>query len=63
MKTFTLICLLASALAAPAPQGSGSANCAAIQTKLEQGIQANLDIQSQELKGYASPHHPKIPPR
>ncbi|KAB2103077.1 hypothetical protein AG0111_0g8862 [Alternaria gaisen] len=53
MKTFTLLCLFASAIAAPAPQASGTTNCAAIQMKLEQGIQANLDIQAQELKGYA----------
>jgi hypothetical protein len=52
MKTFTLLCLFASAIAAPAPQASGTTNCAAIQMKLEQGIQANLDIQAQELKGY-----------
>ncbi|KAG9192850.1 hypothetical protein G6011_11584 [Alternaria panax] len=51
MKTFAILCLFTSALAAPAPQASGTANCAAIQTKLEQGIQANLDIQAQELKG------------
>jgi hypothetical protein len=54
MKTFTLLCLFVSALAAPAPQAA-PANCAEIQTKLEKGIQANLDIQAQELKGYVHP--------
>jgi hypothetical protein len=62
MKTFTLLCLFVSALAAPAPQAS-PANCAAIQTKLEQGIQANLDIQAQELKGYVSLAIPSFLPQ
>jgi hypothetical protein len=75
MKTFAILALIATALAAPAGQGcgnaaapatgkaggvaaggaaaGGAASCAAAKTQLESGIQANLDIQAQELAGYA----------
>jgi uncharacterized protein len=53
MKSFTILCLVATALAAPAKMAAApTANCTQIQTQLEKGIQANLDIQAQELKGY-----------
>jgi hypothetical protein len=56
MKSFTILCLVATALAAPAKMAAApTANCTQIQTQLEKGIQANLDIQAQELKGYTWP--------
>ncbi|KAH8722356.1 hypothetical protein GQ44DRAFT_622830 [Phaeosphaeriaceae sp. PMI808] len=44
------MCLIAAALAAPAPQAAG-AKCTQAQAHLTKGIQQNLDIQAQELKG------------
>lgn len=54
MKSFTIFCLVATTLAAPAAQAANgtAAACAQSQSSLEKGIQANLDIQAQELKGY-----------
>jgi hypothetical protein len=53
MKSFALLCFVAVALAAPAKLApTASLNCTEVQTQLEKGIQANLDIQAQELKGY-----------
>jgi hypothetical protein len=53
MKSIAIFCLVATALAAPAKMAAAPrANCTMVQTQLEKGIQANLDIQAQELKGY-----------
>jgi hypothetical protein len=52
MKSFAIMCFIAAALAAPAQQAV-DAQCCQAQAQLEKGIQANLDIQAQELKGYA----------
>ncbi|EOA92306.1 uncharacterized protein SETTUDRAFT_86794 [Exserohilum turcica Et28A] len=57
MKGFAFMCLIAAALAAPAAvcqkaAAVTGAACTKAQTELEAGIQANLDIQAQELKGY-----------
>lgn len=54
------MCLIAAALAAPAAvcqkaAAVTGAACTKAQTELEAGIQANLDIQAQELKGYVYP--------
>jgi hypothetical protein len=46
------MCFIVAALAAPAQQ-TVSSTCCQAQTQLEKGIQQNLDIQAQELKGYA----------
>jgi hypothetical protein len=54
MKTFAILCFVAAAFAAPAQQAPGAqagANCSQAQAQLERGIQQNLDIQAQELKG------------
>ena len=56
MKTFAFMCLIAVALAAPAQKAAAAAGCTGAacqkaQTQLEAGIQKNLDIQAQELKG------------
>ncbi|KAH7092114.1 hypothetical protein FB567DRAFT_231124 [Paraphoma chrysanthemicola] len=59
MKSFVLALLVASVLGAPTQQPSctqeaaaaPAADCAQVQGQLEKGIQANLDIQAQELKG------------
>lgn len=63
MKSFAILCLVAAALAAPSPASNpkslpsgkpgiaAASNCTGIQTQLTQGIQANLDIQAQELAG------------
>lgn len=59
MKSFAILCLIATALAAPAMQAAApSANCTQVQNQLEKGIQANLDIQAQELKGYTDSPFP-----
>jgi hypothetical protein len=54
MKTFAIMCFIAAAMAAPAVQNP-TARCCEAQAQLEKGIQANLDIQGQELKGYVFP--------
>ncbi|KAH7068165.1 hypothetical protein BKA63DRAFT_107563 [Paraphoma chrysanthemicola] len=59
MKTFVLAFLIAHVLSAPTQQQSctqdaaaaPAADCAQVQGQLEKGIQANLDIQAQELTG------------
>ncbi|USP81946.1 hypothetical protein yc1106_09220 [Curvularia clavata] len=61
MKAFTLLVLIASALAAPANKGGcgnaagaaagGAAACTKTRADLEKGIQDNLNIQAQELAG------------
>ncbi|CAE7180159.1 hypothetical protein PTNB73_03705 [Pyrenophora teres f. teres] len=62
MKSFAILALIAgSAFAAPASSGCAAAaagngtltgdSCTAARTQLVDGIQANLDIQAQELKG------------
>lgn len=64
MKTFAILALIAVAIAAPATSscdsapaaGNGTvtgAGCTAARAQLVDGIKANLDIQAQELKGYA----------
>ena len=66
MKSFAILALIAgSAFAAPASSGCAAAaagngtltgdSCTAARTQLVDGIQANLDIQAQELKGYVTP--------
>lgn len=71
MKTFAILCLVAAALAAPAApgapaqqpgqagqaKGGAGASCSQAQSALEKGIQQNLDIQAQELKGYVGSNH------
>ena len=68
MKTFAILALIAVAIAAPATSscdsaptaGNGTvtgAGCTAARAQLVDGIKANLDIQAQELKGYASPRN------
>ena len=68
MKTFAILALIAVAIAAPAAPSCGSApaagngtvtsaGCTAARAQLVDGIKANLDIQAQELKGYARPRN------
>jgi hypothetical protein len=54
MKTFAIMCFVAAVMAAPVQQAA-DAQCGQAQAQLEKGIQANLDIQARELKGYACP--------
>lgn len=64
MKTFFVLALIAGAFAAPAAKGCAAvaapaatngtltgAACTTARSQLVDGINANLDIQAQELKG------------